>query len=106
MRSPEGSAWRGDQRVRCGSFWEMSTVVTVLRRRWEGCHECPGGRIVLRHSAAENDMKAAFGILVLYVSIPLAIVAAQVIVAHETAMDQSAAHATVAQMVPAFVAAR
>jgi hypothetical protein len=63
-----------------------------------------GGRIVLRHSAAENDMKAAFGILVLYVSIPLAIVAAQIIVAHEAAMDQSAAHATVAQMVPAIVA--
>jgi hypothetical protein len=79
----------------------MSTVVTALRRRWEGCHERPGGRIVLRHSAAENDMKAAFGILVLYVSIPLAIVAAQIIVAHETAMDQNAAHATVAQMLPA-----
>jgi hypothetical protein len=46
-------------------------------------------------------MKAAFGILVLYVSIPLAIVAAQSIVAHEAAMDQNAAHATVAQMVPA-----
>jgi hypothetical protein len=51
-------------------------------------------------------MKAAFGILVLYVSIPLAIVAAQSIVAHEAAMDQSAARATVAQMVPAVVAAR
>ena len=46
-------------------------------------------------------MKAAFGILVLYVSIPLAIVAAQIIVAHEAAINQSAAHATVAQMVPA-----
>jgi hypothetical protein len=53
-------------------------------------------------------MKAAFGILVLYVSIPLAIVAAQIIVAHEAAMQQNAAHATVAQMVPAaaVVAAR
>jgi hypothetical protein len=51
-------------------------------------------------------MKAAFGILVLYVSIPLAIVAAQSIVAHEAVMDQSAAHATVAQMVPVVVAAR
>lgn len=46
-------------------------------------------------------MKAAFGILVLYVSIPLAIVAAQSIVAHETAVEQITAHATVAQMVPA-----
>ena len=55
----------------------------------------------MRHSAADNDMKAAFGILVLYVSIPLAIVAAQSIVAHEAAMDQNAAHATVAQMLPA-----
>jgi hypothetical protein len=49
---------------------------------------------------------AAFGILVLYVSIPLAIVAAQSIVAHEAAVDQSAAHTTVAQMVPVVVAAR
>ena len=56
---------------------------------------------MLRHPAAENDMKAAFGILVLYVSIPLAIVAAQIIVAHEAAMQQNAARATVAQMVPA-----
>jgi hypothetical protein len=48
-------------------------------------------------------MKAAFGILVLYVSIPLAIVAAQSIVAHEAAQDQ---RATVAQMVPAVAAVR
>jgi hypothetical protein len=46
-------------------------------------------------------MRAAFGILVLYVSIPLAIVAAQTIVAHETAVEQIAAHAAVAQMAPA-----
>jgi hypothetical protein len=46
-------------------------------------------------------MKAAFGILVLYVSIPLAIVAVQSITAHQAAMAQSTAHATVAQMVPA-----
>jgi hypothetical protein len=46
-------------------------------------------------------MKAAFGILVLYVNIPLAIVAAQSIAAHEAAMEQSRAHATVAQMVAA-----
>lgn len=45
-------------------------------------------------------MKAAFGILVLYVSIPLAIVAAQSIVARQTAVEQTTAHATVAQMVP------
>ncbi|MFL6307011.1 MAG: hypothetical protein ACJ72H_26055, partial [Candidatus Sulfotelmatobacter sp.] len=54
-----------------------------------------------------KTMKAAFGILVLYVSIPLAIVAAQSIVAHETAVEQTTAHAIVAQMVPApAVAAR
>jgi hypothetical protein len=51
-------------------------------------------------------MKAAFGILALYVSIPLAIVAAQSIVAHEAAMEQSTAHAVVAQAVPAPVAQR
>jgi hypothetical protein len=46
-------------------------------------------------------MKAAFGILVVYVSISLAIVAAQSIAAHEAAVEQSTAHATVAQMVVA-----
>jgi hypothetical protein len=46
-------------------------------------------------------MKAAFGILVLYVSIPLAIVAVQRIAAHEAALEQRTAHATVAQMVVA-----
>jgi hypothetical protein len=51
-------------------------------------------------------MKAAFGILALYVSIPLAIVAAQSIVAHEAAMAQNSAHAAVAQVVPASVAQR
>jgi hypothetical protein len=45
-------------------------------------------------------MKAAFGILALYVSIPLAIVAAQSIVAHEAAIEQSSAHAAVAQVAP------
>lgn len=43
-------------------------------------------------------MKTAFGILALYVSIPLAIVAAQCVVAHEAALQQ---HATVAQALPA-----
>jgi hypothetical protein len=51
-------------------------------------------------------MKAAFGILALYVSIPLAIVAAQSIVAHQTAQQQKTAHVAVAQMVPATVASR
>ena len=46
-------------------------------------------------------MKAAFGILVLYMSIPLAIVAAQRVVAHEAALTQNAAHAVVAQALPA-----
>jgi hypothetical protein len=46
-------------------------------------------------------MKTAFGILALYLSIPLAIVAAQVVVAHEAAMQQHAAHATLAQAMPA-----
>jgi hypothetical protein len=79
----------------------MSTVVTAVRRRWEGWPRCAGGRIVLQHSAAENDMKAAFGILALYVSIPLAIVAAQSIVAHQARQQQGSAHAAVAQVVPA-----
>jgi hypothetical protein len=46
-------------------------------------------------------MKAAFGILALYVSIPLAIVAAQSIVEHQAALEQNAAHAVVARSVPA-----
>ncbi|HEY3990757.1 MAG TPA: hypothetical protein VGM02_15750 [Acidobacteriaceae bacterium] len=46
-------------------------------------------------------MKAAFGILALYVSIPLAIVAAQSVVTHEAALEQAAQHAAVAQSVPA-----
>lgn len=49
-------------------------------------------------------MKTAFGILALYVSIPLAIVVAQSIVAHQAAQQQTSAHAAVAQMVPAAVA--
>jgi hypothetical protein len=48
-------------------------------------------------------MKTAFGILALYVSIPLAIVAAQSIVAHEAAQQQRSAHTAVAQVVPAAV---
>jgi hypothetical protein len=48
-------------------------------------------------------MKAAFGILALYVSIPLAIVAAQSVVAHEAGQQQKSAHAAVAQVVPAAV---
>ncbi len=48
-------------------------------------------------------MKAAFGILALYVSIPLAIVAAQRVVAHEAVVEQSTAHAVVAQAIPAPV---
>lgn len=46
-------------------------------------------------------MKAAFGILALYISIPLAIVAAQSIVAHEAKLERITAHAAVAQVVPA-----
>jgi hypothetical protein len=60
------------------------------------------GGIPLRRTT----MKAAFGILALYVSIPLAIVAAQQVVAHEAAIQQSNAHAVVAQAVPAPVAQR
>jgi hypothetical protein len=48
-------------------------------------------------------MKTAFGILALYVSIPLAIVATQTIVAHQAAEQQRSAHAAVAQVVPATV---
>ena len=44
-------------------------------------------------------MKAAFGILALYLSIPLAIVAAQSIVAHEASLERSSAHAAIAQVV-------
>jgi hypothetical protein len=45
-------------------------------------------------------MKAAFGILALYMTIPLAIVAAQSIVAHQAALAQNAAHAALAQALP------
>ena len=38
-----------------GSCREMSTLVMVVRRRWEGWQEADSGRIVLRHPAAEND---------------------------------------------------
>ena len=43
-------------------------------------------------------MKTAFGILALYLSIPLAIVAAQSIVAHEAAQQQRSVQGTVAQI--------
>lgn len=45
-------------------------------------------------------MKTAFGILALYLSIPLAIVAAQSVVAHQAA-QQTTAHVAVAQVIPA-----
>jgi hypothetical protein len=45
-------------------------------------------------------MKTAFGILALYVSIPLAIVAAQSIVAHDAAQQQRSVQGTVAQVSP------
>lgn len=51
-------------------------------------------------------MKAAFGILALYIAIPLAIVAAQTIVAHETALEQNATHATIARVVTPVTAKR
>ena len=60
----------------------------------------------MRHPAGENDMKAAFGILALYLTIPLAIVAAQKVVAHEAALEQSAAHATVARAIAPVSAKR
>jgi hypothetical protein len=87
------------------SFWEMSTVVTAMRRRWEGYPRAAGGSILLRHPAGENHMKAAFGILALYVSIPLAIVAVQGVVAHEATLQQIVTHTTVAQAAPAPVVA-
>ena len=46
-------------------------------------------------------MKTAFGILALYLTIPLAILAAQEVIAHETAVEQNAAHAIVARALPA-----
>jgi ABC-type phosphate/phosphonate transport system permease subunit len=48
-------------------------------------------------------MKTAFGILALYLSIPLAIVAAQSVVAHQAAQQPSTAHVAVAQVVPAAI---
>jgi hypothetical protein len=48
-----------------------------------------------------TNMKTAFGILALYLTIPLAIVAAQEVIAHETAVEQNAAHAIVARALPA-----
>ena len=56
--------------------------------------------ILLRRTA----MKTAFGILALYLSIPLAIVAAQSVVAHQAAEQQRTAHVVVAQATPAAVA--
>jgi hypothetical protein len=92
---------------RSGSFREMSTVVTVMRRRWEGRGKVTMGGSFCGIRLRRMIMKAAFGILALYVSIPLAIVAAQNIVAHETALQQNAAHAVVAQVAPvASVTAR
>ena len=44
-----------------------------------------------------TTMKAAFGILALYMSIPLAIVAAQRVVAHEATLAQNESHAVVAR---------
>jgi hypothetical protein len=98
-------------------------VARIILGNEYGCHcgapkvggrlEPTDGRIVLPfHETASGIplwrtmMKAAFGILALYVSIPLAIVAAQSIVAHEAAMAQNSAHAAVAQVVPAPVAQR
>jgi hypothetical protein len=46
-------------------------------------------------------MKAAFGILALYLAIPLAIVAAQKIAAHEKTLEQNTAHAIIARVLPA-----
>ena len=43
-------------------------------------------------------MKAAFGILALYVSIPLAIVAAQTVVTHQAGQPLLAQHTTVAAL--------
>jgi hypothetical protein len=51
-------------------------------------------------------MKTAFGILALYLTIPLAIVVAQKIVAHETALEHHAAHAVVATAVTPAAAKR
>jgi hypothetical protein len=51
-------------------------------------------------------MKAAFGILALYLTIPLAIVAAQKVVAHEAAVQQNAAHSIVAQALAPVTAKR
>lgn len=43
-------------------------------------------------------MKMAFGILAVYLTIPLAILAAQKIVAHEAALEQNAAHSIIARV--------
>jgi hypothetical protein len=51
-------------------------------------------------------MKAAFGILALYLTIPLAIVAAQKVVAHEATLEQNAVHATVARAIAPLTAKR
>jgi len=42
-------------------------------------------------------LKTAFGILALSLGIPLAIVASQMVVAHEAALQQGAAHAVMAR---------
>jgi hypothetical protein len=51
-------------------------------------------------------MKAAFGILALYMTIPLAIVAAQKVVAYEAALEQNANHAAIARAVVPATAKR
>ena len=49
VQTPVTRRWccKAAEALGCESFWEMSTVVTMVRRRWEGGPECDSGRIVL-----------------------------------------------------------
>jgi hypothetical protein len=78
------------------SIRECSTDVTGVRRRWEGEAKSAGVRIVLAATGCgESTMKAAigvkvaFGILALYMSIPLTILAAQRIEAAQRNVPQT-----------------
>jgi hypothetical protein len=76
----------------------------AVRRRWEGGPEAAGGRIVFaatgcgeRSMKAATGIKLAFGILALYMSIPLTILAAQ-------RMAAQAENSRAAQQKPAVAA--
>jgi hypothetical protein len=88
--------------LRPGSFWDDEYGCHGVAPKVGGiAASCQWDDRVAAFPPGRTTMKAAFGILVLYLSIPLAIVAAQKITAHEASLEQTAAHAVVAQALPA-----